>query len=114
VCISATPVGGAPQGEFYFAPLTGLTFDNCDAAIDNPPVTNGSNTFFIATCNANISSAFTFGVVGESNGVALNIRGQPGEISAQQLATYALVYPNQTYTMLFFPTYSCTASGTIT
>jgi len=101
VCVQHTN----PSGLFYLSSASG---SSCYSLVGVPGFTDG--TPFIATCVPGANG--TFQALGEAQNVALNSSPQAGEVSAQQLATYALVYPNQTYAMLFFPTYTCTA-GTI-
>lgn len=101
VCVQQTN----PNGLFY---LSSANESSCYSLVGVPGFTDG--TPFIATCAPGATGTFT--ALGEAQNVALNISPQAGEVSAQQLATYSLAYPNQTYPMLFFPTYTCT-SGSI-
>lgn len=101
VCVQSANTSGL----FYLSSAIG---SSCYSLVGVPGFTDG--TPFVATCAPGATGSFQ--VLGEAQNVALSSSPQGGEVSAQQLGTYSLVYPNQTYTMLFFPTYTCT-SGSI-
>lgn len=102
ICVGQTNL----TGYFYLPTVNG---DFCYSTIGDPTFTSGNETPFIATCSPGKTGTFT--AHSFAYNLPPNLQPQAGEVAPEQLATYALVYPSQTYETLNFPTYTCTAGS---